>query len=124
MAELEALPAQARTQADAVMLWDGGWLQSASALSPAPADTPNGSVLTLGQLRRVVEQELRKAQTECRNAMVTGPQFIALPGVRRTTIIVVGSGQWRWEDLLRPDEANQPSARNPAQASASREMVN
>jgi hypothetical protein len=118
MAELEALPAQARTQADAVMLWDGRWQHLAIGVPPASASPSNVSNLASSRLRYVVEQELRKAQTECRNAIVNGPQFIALPGVVRTTIIVIGSGQWRWEDLLRADEANQPLIHHTPQASA------
>jgi hypothetical protein len=118
MAELDALPPQARTQADAVMLWDGRWQQSASAPQPASAAPLNGPRLTLSQLRRVVEQEVRKAETECRDAIVNGPQFIALAGTVRTIIIVVGSGQWRWEDLLRPEEATEPLTRNPPSAPA------
>jgi hypothetical protein len=113
MAELDALPPQARTQADAVMLWDGRWQQSASAVPPHSAAPANGPILTLSQLRRVVEQEIHKAETECRDAIVNGPRFIALPGARRTIIIVVGSGQWRWGDLLRPDQAFEPLTRDP-----------
>lgn len=107
MAELEALPPQARTQADAVMLWDGRW-QSPGVVSSStlPGAVTSGAAegITNSALRNVVEQVIRDALTECREATVNGPQFIALPGPSRTTILVIGSGEWRWADLLRPDE--------------------
>lgn len=107
MAELEALPPQARTQADAVMLWDGRW-QSPGAVSsstlPGPVTLGATEGITDDPLRSLVEQVIRGAPAECREATVNGPQFIALPGPSRTTILVIGSGQWRWADLLRPDE--------------------
>jgi hypothetical protein len=93
VAELEALPPQARTQADAVMLWDGQWKGS---------DTVTANE-TASVLRQVIEQAVRDAETECRETLVNGPQFIALPGPSRTTMIVIGSGQWHWVDLIRPD---------------------
>lgn len=93
VAELEALPPQARTQADAVMLWDGRW-QGSEAVS---------ANVTASVLRQVIEQAVRDAEAECREAPVNGPQFIALPGPSRTTMIVIGSGQWHWVDLIRTD---------------------
>jgi hypothetical protein len=97
MAELEALPPHARTEADAVMLWDGAWPWPSSAAVTPPADS------TLpGALRRAVEIAIANAPAECRDAPVAGPRFIALPGALRTTTIVIGSGQWRWADVLEP----------------------
>jgi hypothetical protein len=98
MAELEALPRQARTEADAVMVWDGAWPEPAP-----PAVTPLLDFSRPGALRRAVEIAITSAPAECRDAPVAGPRFIALPGVFRTTTIVIGSGQWRWADVLKPD---------------------
>jgi hypothetical protein len=97
MAELEALPPQARTEADAVMVWDGAWPERGS-----PAVTPPADLTRPGALRRAVEIAIANAPAECRDAPVAGPRFIALPGAFRTTTIVIGSGQWRWADVLEP----------------------
>jgi len=106
MAELEALTREARTEADAVMLWDGRWqgLGAASAtrlVVPPTATVPE--TVVFGGVRGVVEQVIRAAPTECSETPVIGPQFVALPGLERTTFLVIGSGTWRWADLLRPD---------------------
>lgn len=91
MAELAALPPAYRTSADAVMLWNGEWLASAPG-SIAPPPTPS--------LHRVVEQVIAEASPECRDAPMGGPQFLAIPEQDRTTTLVIGSGAWRWSDLL------------------------
>lgn len=91
MAELAALPPAYRTSADAVMLWNGEWLAGAPGSIASPA-TPS--------LRRVVAQVVAEASPECRAAPMGGPQFVAIPEQGRTTTLVIGSGAWRWSDLL------------------------
>jgi hypothetical protein len=91
MAELAALPPAYRTSADAVMLWNGNWLASEQGSVVSPV-TP--------LLRRTVEQVVAEASPECRAAPTEGPQFMAIPEPGRTTILVIGSGTWRWSDLL------------------------
>lgn len=91
MAELAALPPSYRTLADAVMLWNGEWLTIAPGLPIAPAT---------GSLRRVVEQVVAEASPDCRAAPTNGPQFLAIPEPGRTTTLVIGSGTWRWSDLV------------------------
>ena len=102
MAELAALPPGVRSPADAVMLWNGEWL-NAGAL-PAGIDPDS--------LRRVVEQVVAAAPAECRETVSTGPQFIPVPEKERTTMLVIGSGAWRWSDLTAAP------AQCPAQAGA------
>ena len=97
MAELDGLPPEARTKADAVMLWDGLW-QTPGAF---PAKAAGAAT---SEIRRVVEQIVKVAVPECRDAPELGPQFIPVPGPTRTTFVVIGSGAWRWVDLLRPDD--------------------
>ncbi len=91
MAELAALAPAYRTSADAVLLWNGEWLASGQGSSASPV-TP--------ALRRVIEQIVTEASPECQAAPTTGPQFLAIPEQGRTTILVIGSGTWRWSDLL------------------------
>ena len=90
MAELDELPPQLRSSADAVMLWNGQWL--GSDIPPPGPDTAS--------LRHAVEQVVVDAPPDCRNAPAQGPQFIPVPRAGRTVMIVVGSGAWRWDDLI------------------------
>lgn len=100
MAELDALPPNIRTSADAVMLWNGQWLDP--GIMPAGIDT--------GSLRGVVEQVVAHASPECREAKASGPQFLPVPEGDRTVMIVVGSGTWRWADLIAPPADCPPTA--------------
>lgn len=90
MAEIDGLPPDVRTSADAIMLWDGQWLDP----GVTPAD------IKIGVLRQAVEQVVADAPAECRNAEATGPQFIPVPEGDRTLMIVIGSGTWHWADLI------------------------
>ena len=105
MAELDALPREVRTEADAVMLWDGNWQGPAAARASAAQPTTGAATQVLsGATRQVMEQLVRAASSECRDAPRLGPQFIAVPGPTRTIMVVIGSGAWRWGDLIRPEE--------------------
>ena len=90
MTELHALPPSARTSADAVLLWDGQWMDEGASSRGTAA----------GPLRRAVEQVVADAPQSCREAAAKGPEFIAVPDGARTVMIVIGSGEWRWADLL------------------------
>jgi hypothetical protein len=96
MGELAAVPRGLRTTADAVMLWDGQWLQLQSN--------------STGALRKVVAEILVGTALECRNAPLLGPQLIPISEPERTTMIVFGSGSWRWSDLIKPDECRPEQA--------------
>lgn len=96
MAELAALPPEVRSDADAVMLWNGAWLdvdpeaQAQMASSPIPA------------LKRVVRDAVLALPVKCQIVETTGPQLIPIPEPGRTTMVVIGSGVWRWANLLEP----------------------
>ena len=98
MAELAALPPELRTEADAVMLWNGTWL---------PVDEPPMFSLTppedpLGALKKVVIAALAATPIECLDVEAIGPQLIPIQEPGRTTMLVVGSGVWRWSSVLDP----------------------
>ena len=93
LATLAALPPEARTSADAVLLWNGTWLQV-----PAPDGTDS-----IATLRSVVEQTYLTAAPECVESIVAGPQFIPVVMGDKTLMLVVGSGEWRWRDLAQPN---------------------
>lgn len=90
MAELGALPPAVRSASDAVMLWNGQWLEPGTL--PATIDP--------GALRRVVTGVAAAAPEQCRLTATTGPEFIPVADGDRTVMIVVGSGIWQWADLV------------------------
>lgn len=96
MAELDALPSGSRTSADAVMLWDGQWLQAGIAMQGRSAPSPRPAEA----LRAAVELVIRASTPACRDAEVSGPQFVPVADAGRTVMIVIGSGRWHWADLL------------------------
>lgn len=100
LAELAALPAGIRTEADAVMLWNGQWMD--------PGPQPDGSVKN--PLRDLVQRLVTAAAEQCRLAVWTGPQFIAIAQGDRTTMLVIGSGSWRWQDLIEPPACSEKQA--------------
>lgn len=90
MAALQTLPPDLRSTADAVMLWNGEWV---SAVRP---ETQPAVLL----LQQVIERSILAAKPECRFALNAGPRFIPVTEGERTTMIVVGSGEWHWDSLL------------------------
>lgn len=92
MAELASLPAGIRSDADAVMLWNGQWFQ------PGPQPDPSATA----PMRALIEKLVATASNECRNMTWTGPQFIPISEGQRYTMLVIGSGAWRWQDLIEP----------------------
>ena len=95
MAELAALPPGVRSVADAVMLWNGKWFDQDIAVP-----TPTGAVSTNGSLRLAIEKMVVAAPAACRDEAMVGPVFVPIPEGDRTTLLAIGSGAWRWSDLL------------------------
>ena len=97
LAQLAALPPEMRSVANAVFIWNGEWLIHSGAspvvtsAAPAAIDSP---------LQRTIESAVASAATECRAAPMTGPAFIAVQEGTRTTMLVVGSGIWRWDQVM------------------------
>jgi hypothetical protein len=88
------MPRAAGSAANAVMLWDGAWLSSVAA-APGHGDVVESAV---GDL-------VRAASPECRATAMIGPQFVFLDDARGGTILVIGSGEWRWDDLIQSAES-------------------
>ena len=88
---LAGLPPSQRSVANAVMLWDGQW----------PADS-----LTGGQalLRSLLVKAVSKARPDCLQKINQGPVLFLVPEQQTTVVLAVGSGQWRWADLLADQE--------------------
>lgn len=143
MAALDALPPGIRTEADAVMLWNGGWIdvggappspQSvassfASQFPPLATPGPSRSATMLpsfllsdplAPLKQTVVTALAAAPAECRALSVNGPQLIPIAEPSRTTMLVIGSGSWKWTDLI--DPAAMPS-NSPAQSGGAEDGI-
>ncbi|MDP9415683.1 MAG: hypothetical protein M3Q08_16710 [Pseudomonadota bacterium] len=94
-AQLERIGPEARSVANAIMFWDGQWVD---VQGRAPEDA-------LETLRRAIMEGVRAAPPECLSQDVVGPRFIAINEGKGTMILVLGSGTWRWEQLLQEPEA-------------------
>jgi hypothetical protein len=97
-AELARIGPESRSVANAIMFWDGGWVELPKSAPPEAIDT----------LRRAIVEGVRAAPPECLAQDITGPRFIAVTGAGPTMMLVLGSGAWRWEQLL--IEANKGEA--------------
>ena len=87
---LATMPREARSVANAVQVWDGSWID--------PADARAGPAYTA--MRVVILEAIEAAPEPCRDQPLTGPRFVIVPdGQSSATILVVGSGNWRWADL-------------------------
>lgn len=88
---LAAVPRDSRSVANAIQLWDGAWI---------PALAPEGE-LALVAVRAAIAEVIAEAPTRCRDQDILGPRFliVAEPG-GSTTVLVLGSGLWRWSDLV------------------------
>lgn len=97
-------PPESRSIADAIMMWNLRWNFAAPA-------TDDGS---LSAVRANLQSSLGAIEPQCLGEQVVGPRFIAVPAGERTIFIVIGSGNWQWVDLLRPDPLETPGAQSPA----------
>ena len=109
MAELADLPIEVRSDADAVMLWNGAWLDV------APETAPLLGQREIFALKRAVTEAVESLPAGCRQVENAGPRLIAIPEQNRTTMLVIGSGVWRWATLTDPtvdaghaNQADQP----------------
>lgn len=84
---LAALPVANRSVANAVMLWDGEWA----------SDTQSGGKALL---RGLLLKALSSARPECLNGLNRGPVLFLVPDRGTTVVLAIGSGEWRWGDLL------------------------
>lgn len=87
-AGLPQIPRASRSLANALMLWDGGWIDLPAGGTGVPA------------VRAALQAGVRAAPADCLNQPVRGPEFIVLTGADGATVLTIGSGEWRWADLL------------------------
>jgi hypothetical protein len=87
---LPLIPAQARSVANAVLLWDGHWVDASTVGGPA----------SLGPIQSIVLLAVSSAPLSCQAEPVRGPRLIAVGDTRDTTVLAFGSGEWRWGAIL------------------------
>lgn len=87
------MPADLRSLSDAIMLWNGQWAHITQADVPDP----------VSPIRLVVIRQIQASPMACQSATITGPMFIAVPDRGHVTMLIFGSGNWRWQDLLQPN---------------------
>ncbi len=87
---LAAVPAESRSVANAVMVWDGRWAGAAALGGTAEANP----------IRAIVVDRILAAAPGCREVEVTGPRLMTVGGAGRPVALAFGSGVWRWADLL------------------------
>ncbi len=95
VAGVVSTPPERRSIAGAVVIWNAGWSDTASA----PGEP-------LGPARVVIEQNLRSVPDMCLDEPVAGPRLVPIPEGDRTMFLAIGSGNWTWRQLLTdPDPA-------------------
>lgn len=82
-------PPESQSIAGAVVLWNAGW--------PTTASTPDAP---LGAARAAIERVLEEGPPSCLDEQINGPRFVPIPDGERTIMVVLGSGQWTWHDML------------------------
>lgn len=87
---LAGLPVDQRSVANAVMLWDGGW----------PDDTRTGGKALL---RALLIKAVSSAPQPCLDQVQRGPVLFFVPDNGTTAVLAIGSGEWRWGDLIAPE---------------------
>ena len=92
--QLARVGPRSRSVANAIMFWDGNWVN-------VPGAPPEDAVATL---RRGILEGVRAAPPECLAQDVAGPRFISVDSSTGTIVLVVGSGNWRWEQLLAAEQ--------------------
>ena len=89
-ASLSQVPREARSVANAIMLWDGRWMEASDLGGSTIADP----------IRAAIIEQVRFESPACRDMPIRGPRFITLVATPANIVLAMGSGEWRWSDLL------------------------
>ena len=63
-------------------------------------ESVTAAVEATGGLHSAIERIVAAAPAQCRDEEIIGPVFVPIPEGERTTMLAIGSGVWRWSDLL------------------------
>ena len=87
-AAIAAAQPPVRLESGAIALWNGRWVDRAG---------DNGA---LAPLRRVARRTAASFPGECRTMRMVGPRLIPFDDARRTSLVVIGSGTWSWDEVI------------------------
>ena len=87
---LTLIPRDAKSLANAIMVWNGQWV-AVDALDGDASFEP---------VRAAIVQGLGASSVECLARVNSGPLFIIVTVWPETTVLALGSGQWRAVDLI------------------------
>lgn len=88
-------PPETRSIAEAVVLWNARWSESAGS-----AESP------LGPIRSAVERTLASLDQGCLDEAIAGPRLVPIPAGTGTMFVVFGSGTWTWRDVTQEPPAS------------------
>lgn len=96
-AALGRVPRETRSVANAMVIWNAGWLDPDQTLDAPARELIRASITTI----------LASASESCRLQPQGGPRLLIVPGDGETIVLALGSGVWKWQDLL--DTAGPPA---------------
>ncbi len=100
LASLPLIPPDKRSVANAIMVWKVAWL----------VDDQRLDATAVAAIQSVVAETVAAATPECRLQPQAGPRLLLLSGTGDTVVLAVGSGQWRWQDVLDTAEPDMTGA--------------
>ena len=104
LAALARLPRSALSVADALQLWGNGvWVDP----------TTLGGKGALEPIQEAVLRGVISLPPECLDTVFPGPRFLTIRTGERDIVVVLGSGEWRWRELLDSAGANVGEATKP-----------
>lgn len=87
---LARIPRQSRSVANAILLWNGEWV-AAERVGGPPA---------IGAIQRAITEAIGNAPQHCQSQIEPGPVFLIVDSASETIVLALGSGAWRWTELL------------------------
>ena len=87
---LSLIPARSKSVANAVLLWDGHWVDANIV----------GGAAALNPIQDAVAQSISVSPMSCQEELVRGPRIVVVGDARDATVLAFGSGEWRWADVL------------------------
>ena len=106
---LARMPRAHRSVANAIMVWNVDWIVSDHRLD----------IEALDAIRDVVAGTIAAASDDCRMQDQSGPRLIILPGADTNIVLALGSGAWRWQDVLQTARPDWSSAQRIAETQVS-----
>lgn len=100
---LPSIPPSRRSVAMAISLWNRAWVVPDAGLD----------AIVLDAIRLAVATTVDAASAACRSQVQAGPRLVYLPGTI-DTVLVLGSGQWSWQDVADTARPSSPELAGPA----------